>query len=108
MAPPAPGRSPNAPWLASGPSSAWSAAGRERLPQPERDGSMTTMQRPRRSSEEGHRRKFLVVIDDTPECARALHYAARRAARSGGALALLYVISPSDFQHWLGVENIMR
>jgi nucleotide-binding universal stress UspA family protein len=62
----------------------------------------------RRSTEEGHRRKFLVIIDDTPECSRALLYAARRAEHSGGALVLLYVIGPSDFQHWLGVENIMR
>jgi nucleotide-binding universal stress UspA family protein len=62
----------------------------------------------RRSSEEGHRRKFLVVIDDTPECARALRYAARRAEHTGGGLALLYVIGTGDFQHWLGVENIMR
>jgi nucleotide-binding universal stress UspA family protein len=62
----------------------------------------------RRSSEEGHRRKFLVVIDDTPECARALRYAGRRAEHTGGGLILLYVIGTGDFQHWLGVENIMR
>ena len=62
----------------------------------------------RRSGEAGHRRKFLVVIDDTPECGRALLYAARRAEHTGGAIVLLYVIGPSDFQHWLGVENIMR
>ncbi len=62
----------------------------------------------RRSTEEGHRRKFLVIIDDTPECSRALLYAARRAEHSGGALVLLYVIGPAAFQHWLGVENIMR
>jgi nucleotide-binding universal stress UspA family protein len=62
----------------------------------------------RRSTEEGHRRKFLVVMDETPECGRALLYAARRAEHSGGALVLLYVIVPADFQHWVGVENIMR
>jgi nucleotide-binding universal stress UspA family protein len=62
----------------------------------------------RKSTEEGHRRKFLVVIDDTPECSRALLYAARRAEHSGGALLLLFVIGPGDFQHWAGVENIMR
>jgi nucleotide-binding universal stress UspA family protein len=62
----------------------------------------------RRSGEEGHRRKFLVVIDDTPECGRAVRYAARRAEHTGGGLVLLYVIGPADFQHWLGVENIMR
>lgn len=62
----------------------------------------------RRSTEEGHRRKFLVVIDDTPECSRALIYAARRAEHTGGAVVILYVIGPADFQHWVGVENIMR
>lgn len=63
---------------------------------------------PRRSAEEGHKRKFLVVIDDTPECLRALQYAARRAEHTGGGLTLLYVIVPGDAQQWLGVENIMR
>jgi nucleotide-binding universal stress UspA family protein len=62
----------------------------------------------RRSTEEGHRRKFLVVIDDTPECTRALLYAARRAERTHGGLVLLYVIVPSEFTQWVGVENIMR
>src|ERR1700730_7023230 len=62
----------------------------------------------RRSTEAGHRRKFLVVIDDTPECSRALLYAARRAEHTKGVLSLLYVITPADFKHWMGVENIMR
>jgi nucleotide-binding universal stress UspA family protein len=58
--------------------------------------------------EEGHRRKFLAVIDDTPECARAVAYAARRARTTGGALVLLYVVQNADFQQWLGVGDIMR
>lgn len=62
----------------------------------------------RRSGEAGHRRKFLVVIDDTAEVSRALRYAAMRAERTGGALVMLYVIGPAEFQHWMGVENIMR
>ena len=62
----------------------------------------------RKSGEAGHRRKFLVVIDDTPECTRALRYAARRAWHTSGTLVLLYVIGPPDPQSWLGVENIMR
>jgi len=62
----------------------------------------------RKSLEEGHRRKFLVVVDGTPECGRAVHFAVRRAEHSGGSVTLLTVISPADFQHWLGVENIMR
>jgi nucleotide-binding universal stress UspA family protein len=62
----------------------------------------------RKSHEAGHRRKFLVVVDETPECDRALYFAARRAAHTGGGLVLLTVTPPADFQHWLGVETIMR
>jgi nucleotide-binding universal stress UspA family protein len=57
---------------------------------------------------EGHRRKFLAVIDGTPECERAVHYAGRRAKNSNGGLILLFVIPEGDFQQWLGVEQIMR
>jgi nucleotide-binding universal stress UspA family protein len=66
------------------------------------------MMRPRRSRETGHERKFLVIVDDTPECVRAILYAAKRAKHTAGALTLLFVIEPDDFQHWLGVEDIMR
>lgn len=62
----------------------------------------------RKSFEVGHRRKFLVVVDETAECDRAIVYAAKRAERTNGVVILLYVIAPGDFQHWLGVENIMR
>lgn len=62
----------------------------------------------RLSREAGHRRKFLAIIDDTPECERAVAYASRRAKNTGGVLVLLYVIDPGDFQQWLGVEKIMR
>jgi nucleotide-binding universal stress UspA family protein len=54
-----------------------------------------------------HTRKFLVVIDDTEECGRALRFAVRR-AEHGAGLVLLYVMVPGDFQHWLNVESIMR
>ena len=62
----------------------------------------------RRSGEAGHRRKFLAIIDETPECERAVVYAARRAVNTGGGLILLFVIKPGDFQHWLGVEQTIR
>ena len=58
--------------------------------------------------EKGHHRKFLVVVDDTPECESALVFAAGRARRTGGGLALLFVVEPGDFQHWLGVEEVAR
>ena len=66
------------------------------------------MMRPRRAREEGHKRKFLTVIDDTPECLIALSYAARRAEHTSGAVVLLYVIEPEAPQSFLGVEDIMR
>lgn len=66
------------------------------------------MMRPRRARDEGHKRKFLVVIDDTPECLVALSYATRRAARTGGAVVLLFVIEPEAPQSFLGVEDIIR
>ena len=59
--------------------------------------------------QEGHKRKFLVVVDETPECESALAFAASRAQRTGGHLALLYVIEPGvEFQHWLGIEEVAR
>ena len=57
--------------------------------------------------DEGHRRKFLVVLDETSECDRAVTYAAYRAARTGGALTMMVAIEPGQFQHWLGVKEIM-
>ncbi len=57
---------------------------------------------------EGHRRKFLAVVDGTPESQRAVHYAARRAKNSTGGVVLLYVIPDGDFAQWIGVEAIMR
>lgn len=62
----------------------------------------------RRIHEEGHKRKFLAVIDGTPECGKAVLYAGRRAQKTGGGLVLLFVVAPADFQHWIGVEEIMR
>ncbi|MEA2993698.1 MAG: hypothetical protein QOD40_2618 [Alphaproteobacteria bacterium] len=67
------------------------------------------MSRKRRSYEAGHKPKFLVVIDDTEECDRAVYYASRRAARIGGGVIMLHVIETEDRnQQWLGVADIMR
>ncbi len=67
------------------------------------------MSRKRRSYESGHRPKFLVIVDDTPECDRAVYYASRRAARSGAGVVMLRVIGTSDRnQQWLGVADIMQ
>jgi nucleotide-binding universal stress UspA family protein len=53
-------------------------------------------------------RKFLVVVDKTPECRVALRYAARRAQHTTGRVTLLAIAAPPDFQQWRGVEEIMR
>jgi nucleotide-binding universal stress UspA family protein len=63
--------------------------------------------RRRRSFETGHRPKFLVVIDETPECERALHFAARRAARTGAMLTTLAVVDPPNDFEWIGVGEAM-
>lgn len=64
--------------------------------------------RMRRAFEPGHSPKFLVVIDETEECGRAVRFAARRVMRTGARLVMLSVIDSSDFQHWLGVGDLMK
>jgi nucleotide-binding universal stress UspA family protein len=67
------------------------------------------MSRKRRSYEAGHKPKYLVIIDESPECDRAIYYASRRAARTGATLVMLLVTEPHDrHQQWLGVADIMR
>ena len=53
-------------------------------------------------------RKFLVVLDDSQECLNAMRFAAMRAAKTGGGVQILSVIAPEEFNHWIGVGNIMR
>lgn len=57
---------------------------------------------------ESRRRTFLVIVDPTPEMNVALRFAARRAQKTGGRVALLYVVEPTDFQHWMAVEDLME
>src|ERR671927_863818 len=54
------------------------------------------------------RRVFLVVVDETEEMRNALRYACRRAQKTNGRVALLHVIEPLEFQHWLGVGRVME
>ena len=55
-----------------------------------------------------YERKFLVVIDETAECDRAVTFAAHRVLRTGGTVVLLSIIGNDEFQHWLGVQNVLR
>ena len=50
------------------------------------------------------KRTYLVVIDDSPEARTALHFAARRAAKTDGAVEVLAVVEPQDFVQWGGVQ----
>ncbi|MBV9332045.1 MAG: universal stress protein [Alphaproteobacteria bacterium] len=53
------------------------------------------------------KRKFLCVVDRTPECRVALRFAARRAQHTGGRITLFCAAEHANFQHWRGVEAIM-
>lgn len=50
-------------------------------------------------------RKFLVIVDDTPEFEAALRYASRRARSTGGRVALLRVIPSGSDEHWSAVRE---
>jgi nucleotide-binding universal stress UspA family protein len=53
-------------------------------------------------------RKFMVVLDDSRECLNAMRFAAMRAANTGGGVEVLSIIPPDEFQHWIGVGDVMR
>jgi len=53
-------------------------------------------------------RKFLVVLDDSRECLNAMRFAAMRASHTGEGVTILSVIPPEEFQHWMGVADLMR
>mgnify|MGYP001811888053 CR=1 FL=1 len=53
-------------------------------------------------------RKFLVILDDSRECLNAMRFAAMRAAHTGGGVQILSIIPPDEFNHWIGVGDIMR
>ena len=59
-------------------------------------------------ADDGPDRVFLVVVDDSEEMSVALRFACRRAQHTGGRVALLYVVEPADFQHWMAVGDLMR
>ena len=53
-------------------------------------------------------RVFLVLADESEEMHVALRFACLRAKNTGGRVALLHVLAPAEFVHWLGVEAIMK
>ena len=63
----------------------------------------------RSSFEKGHKRKYLVVIDDTEECDRAVYWAAKRAGRTKSQIVMLRVVETAERnQQWLGVADLMK
>lgn len=60
----------------------------------------------RRSFEAGHRRKFLIVVDESAEVESALYYVASRIAHSSGSVVMLFIIEPQEFQQWVGVRQM--
>jgi nucleotide-binding universal stress UspA family protein len=63
------------------------------------------MGKKRRVFEQGHRRKFLVIVDESPEVESALFFAAGRVKHTSGRILLLYIIEP-DNQFWGGVRQV--
>ncbi len=59
----------------------------------------------RRVFEEGHRRKFLIIADESREVEAALYFAAGRSSHTNGSVVMLYVIEP-DHQFWGGVRQV--
>jgi len=53
-------------------------------------------------------RTYLVVIDESDEARIALRFAARRAAKTGGAVEILALIPPPEFVEWGGVQAAME
>jgi nucleotide-binding universal stress UspA family protein len=62
----------------------------------------------RRAYEPGHRPKVLIIVDETPECDRAVLFAARRVRRTGANLVMLAIILPEEGQPWRGVGDLMQ
>src|SRR3546814_13381509 len=53
-------------------------------------------------------RTYLVVGDESPEAETALRFAARRAAKTAGAIRILALIPPAAFVQWGGVQEPME
>ena len=54
------------------------------------------------------RLKFLVCVANDAQSRTAMLFAGLRARNTGGRLALLHVVPPPEFQHWVAVGDLMR
>jgi len=55
--------------------------------------------------EKGHTRKFMVIVDGTPESEVSLYFAARVAKRTNGSLVLFYPIEKTSLRRWVGIND---
>ena len=53
-------------------------------------------------------RTYLVVVDESPEARVALRFAARRAAKTGGAIEILATVARAEFAPFGGVQATME
>ncbi|MBS3961522.1 MAG: universal stress protein [Sandarakinorhabdus sp.] len=53
----------------------------------------------------GSAETFLVVVDETEECAKAIRFAALRAQHTGAQVTLLHVLKPTNFMQWGGAQQ---
>ena len=68
--------------------------------------TIMTTRKKRRSFEQGHLRKMLVIVDDSSEVEAALLFCANRIVRSSGSMVLAYFIEPAGFEAWMGVRQV--
>jgi nucleotide-binding universal stress UspA family protein len=68
---------------------------------------MTTRKKTKDQKKADKRRVFLVVVDDSKELHQALYFACKRAISVNGRVALLRCIGQAEFQHWIGVGELM-
>lgn len=55
-----------------------------------------------------NKKTYLVVMDDSPEFTKALRYAARMAALTGGHVGILQTINLVEVQSWGAVEERLK
>jgi len=55
------------------------------------------------------KRRFVVVMDDSPEAQVSLKFAAARSAHvDGGTLVIFHVVPPGEFHHWKAVGDRIK
>lgn len=53
-------------------------------------------------------RTYLVMMDESAEAEKAMQFAARRAAKTGGSVRIVALAMPQEFVQWGGVQATME